>query len=199
MIQPSINEHWRMLVSQNLFSFRTSCIFNLLFWIFIFRFTETIWATTVETCQQLQNSSPNAAEQALWELHWRQIFGLEAFRYILQHIVQYVNSNPPQSSSTPKWCIFLYLQPCHYCFLLLILSYSDISLLLGFLWSVLSLLSHYFLCFIKCYCYNRFCSGFVHRFDGGVGKCWKLIFGNTWSESYCIFHNKWYILMWQGG
>lgn len=68
---------------------------------YFFFLLETIWATTVETCQQLQNSSPNAAEQALWELHWRQIFGLEAFRFILQHIVQYTNANPP-SSSTPK-------------------------------------------------------------------------------------------------
>lgn len=61
---------------------------------------ETIWATTVETCQQVQNLNPNSAEQTLWELHWRQIFGLDAFRYILQHLVQYFNSQ--HFTPTPK-------------------------------------------------------------------------------------------------
>ena len=65
--------------------------------------TETIWSTTVDTCQQIQNVSPNAAEQSLWELHWRQIFGLEAYRYILQHIVQHCNSSQNTGGgSTPK-------------------------------------------------------------------------------------------------
>ncbi len=73
--------------------------------IFVYRFlifAETIWATTVETCQQVQNLSPNAAEQALWELHWRQIFGLDAFRYILQHILQYTNASSQHPGPNPK-------------------------------------------------------------------------------------------------
>lgn len=63
---------------------------------------ETIWATTVEACVELQDMSITHAEQHLYELQWRQIYGFAAFPSIIQQIVEYTAYHNPICPPLPS-------------------------------------------------------------------------------------------------
>lgn len=52
---------------------------------------ETIWATTVSVCQEVQQMNSSETVQLLRELQWRQVFPSHT-KYLLQHIVEHHNS-----------------------------------------------------------------------------------------------------------
>ncbi|CAH1738251.1 uncharacterized protein LOC114123445 [Aphis gossypii] len=63
---------------------------------------ETIWATTVEACIQLQDMSTTHAEQHLYELQWRQMYGFIALPSMIQQIVEYTAYNNPICPPLPS-------------------------------------------------------------------------------------------------
>lgn len=63
---------------------------------------ETIWATTVEACIQLQDMSTTHAEQHLYELQWRQMYGFIALPSIIQQIVEHTAYNNPICPPLPS-------------------------------------------------------------------------------------------------
>lgn len=77
---------------------------KLFYTIFYKRFycLETIWATTVEACIQLQDMSTTHAEQHLYELQWRQMYGFIAFSSIIQQIVEYTTYHNPTCPPLPS-------------------------------------------------------------------------------------------------
>ncbi|XP_050545765.1 uncharacterized protein LOC126908006 [Daktulosphaira vitifoliae] len=63
---------------------------------------ETIWATTVDACIQIQDMSSTHAEQHLYELQWRQMYGFIAFSSIIQQIVEYTEYHNPIRTPLPS-------------------------------------------------------------------------------------------------
>lgn len=63
---------------------------------------ETIWAMTVNVCQQIQELSNSNGEQLLRELQWRQIYGSSPLENILHHIVKYNAVNAPEKYALPS-------------------------------------------------------------------------------------------------
>lgn len=62
--------------------------------------TETIWATTVSTCQDVQQMSSSESTQLLRELQWRQVFTSQT-KYLFQHIVEHQHTKSPSPTHTP--------------------------------------------------------------------------------------------------
>lgn len=52
---------------------------------------ETIWATTVSVCQEVQQMNSSETCQMLRELQWRQVFPSHA-QHLFQHIVEHHKS-----------------------------------------------------------------------------------------------------------
>ncbi|KAG8276806.1 uncharacterized protein LOC124367781 [Homalodisca vitripennis] len=55
---------------------------------------ETIWATTVSACQEVQQMSSSETIQLLRELQWRQVFTSHT-KYLFQHIVEHQHAKGP--------------------------------------------------------------------------------------------------------